>query len=205
MDRSMRIAVIYTLMNILSVPALSSALEPLEAVRQNVEAGIRVLEDPRYENGSHKKEQQEILWEIMQQTYDFMEFSRRVLGSDWFRFSPRQREEFVTLFSEFLGKFYLGRLQDRYNGQKINFLNQKMISRSNAQVEVEVILENMKVPLTLRVTKRSGKWKIYDLSALGINAVSNYRAQFKSVLRKESPGQIIARLKDKIAALDDES
>jgi phospholipid transport system substrate-binding protein len=55
------------------------------------------------------------------------------------------------------------------------------------------------------VTNRSGQWKVYDLSVLGINAVSNYRAQFKGILIKESPQQIIGRLKDKIALLDAKS
>ena len=111
----------------------------------------------------------------------------------------------MTVFSEFLGKFYLGKLQDRYSGQKVNFLRQQMISSSRALVDIEVIWKKVKVPLTLRLTNRSGKWKVYDLSALGINAVSNYRAQFKSVLAKDSPQQIIGQLKDKIAALDEKS
>ena len=80
-----------------------------------------------------------------------------------------------------------------------------MISNSRARVEIEVTWKKLKVPLSLRMTNRSGKWKVYDLSALGINAVSNYRAQFKSILSKESPKQIIGRLKDKIADLDDKS
>jgi phospholipid transport system substrate-binding protein len=63
----------------------------------------------------------------------------------------------------------------------------------------------MRVPVTLRVTNRSGKWKVYDLTALGINAVSNYRAQFKSIISKETPQQLIARLKGKIAKLDAKS
>jgi phospholipid transport system substrate-binding protein len=186
-------------------PSLLFALEPLEAVRQNIEKGIRVLEDPQYGDESRKQEQQQILWEIMQQTYDFKEFSRKVLASHWYRFSPRQRNEFVRLFSEFLGKYYLGKLQDRYTGQRINFLKQQIISSSRALVEIEVTWKKLKVPLTLRVTNRSGKWKVYDLSALGINAVSNYRAQFKSILNKESATQIIGRLKDKIAELDEKS
>jgi phospholipid transport system substrate-binding protein len=186
-------------------PVFSYAQGPLETVRQNIEKGIRVLEDPRYEDDSRKPEQQQLLWEIMQQTYDFKEFSRKVLASHWYKFSVRQRSEFVAVFSEFLGKFYLGKLQDRYSGQKVNFLRQQLISSSRALVDIEVRWKKLKVPLTLRMTNRSGNWKVYDLNALGINAVSNYRAQFKSILGKQSPRQIIGRLKDKIAELDEKS
>jgi phospholipid transport system substrate-binding protein len=198
----MRITTFFLLFIITIEPSFSFAQEPLEAVQQNIDKGISVLEDPQYEADSRKAEQQQILWEIMQQTYDFEEFSRKVLGSHWNNFSARQRDQFVKLFSEFLGKFYLGKLQDRYSGQKVNYLRQQMISNSRALVEVEVLWRNLKVPVQLRVTNRSGQWKVYDLSVLGINAVSNYRAQFKGILIKESPQQIIGRLKDKIAELD---
>ena len=186
-------------------PSLLFAQEPLEAVRQNIESGIGVLEDPQYQDDSRKQEQHEILWEIMQQTYDFKEFSRRVLGSHWYKFSRRQREEFVKVFSEFLGKYYLGQLQDRYSGQKVSYLRQRIIDDSKALVEIEVTWKKVTVPVELRLTRRSGKWKVYDLSVLGINAVNNYRAQFKSILKRESPPQIIARIKNKIEKLDEES
>ena len=75
-------------------PSVSLALEPLEAVQQNIEKGIRVLEDPQYADESRKPEQMQILQDIMQQTYDFEEFSRKVLGSGWYKFSQRQRVEF---------------------------------------------------------------------------------------------------------------
>jgi len=105
----------------------------------------------------------------------------------------------------FLGKFYLGRLQDRYNNQKVIYLGQQIISKSRALVEVEVHWRNLKVPVELRMTNLSGRWKVYDLSVLGINAVNNYRAQFKSILSRETPQQIIARIEDKIAELDEKS
>lgn len=190
---------------ILLIPAVAFALEPLEAVRQNIENGIRVLEDPQYDDESRKAEQQKVLWEIMKETYDFRVFSQKVLGSYWYRFSARQRDDFVKVFSEFLGKFYLAKLQDRYGGQKVDYLRQQVINDAVALVEIEVTWKKVKVPLTLRVTNRSGQWKVYDLSVLGINAISNYRAQFRSMLKKESPQQIIGRLKDKIAKLDEKS
>ena len=190
---------------IFAVPPYSFALGPLESVRQNIEKGIVVLEDPQYEDDARKPEQMQKLREVMEQTYDFEEFSRKVLSSSWYKFSEPQRAEFVNVFSEFLAKFYLAKLQNRYSGQKVNFLSQKMISDSRALVKVEIIWLKMSVPVTLRVTNRSGKWKVYDLTAFGINAVSNYRAQFKSMITKESPRQIIARLKDKIAKLDAKS
>jgi len=190
---------------IFTAPSFLYGQEPLEALQQGIDKAISVLEDPQFEDDSRKPEQLLILSEIMLQVFDFNEFSRKVLASHWYKFSAAQRNEFVTVFSQFLAKFYVGKLQKRYGGQKVIFLGQQMISSSRARVEIEVSWKNLKIPLSLRMTNRSGKWKVYDLSALGINAVSNYRAQFKSILNKESPRQIIGRLKDKIAALNEKS
>jgi phospholipid transport system substrate-binding protein len=50
--------------------------------------------------------------------------------------------------------------------------------------------------------KRRGLWKVYDIEALGISAVRNYRAQFKSLLSKETPDQVIERLKQKVEQIE---
>jgi phospholipid transport system substrate-binding protein len=189
---------------IIAVPALSSAGEPLEDLRQGVEKGIQILEDPRYEDASLKKLQQRELWEVMLQVFDFREFSRRVVASHWKKFTPRQRDEFSMSFAEFLGKFYLSRLQTRYNGQKIFYGDQRFISKSRALVEVKVLWKNVEVPVELRMKKRLDTWKVYDLSALGINAVGNYRAQFQKLLQTNSPDQVIETIKEKTRQLEED-
>jgi phospholipid transport system substrate-binding protein len=189
----------------IAAPALSSAGQPLEDLRQGVEKGIRLLEDPRYEDRDLKKEQQRKLWEVMQQVFDFREFSRRVLASHWKKFTPRQRNQFSKSFAEFLGKFYLGRLQTRYNGERVDYVGQKLISNTKALVEIGVLWKNVKVPVKLRMKKKLGTWKVYDISVLGINAVSNYRAQFQSLLQKNTPNEVIASLKEKILVLEEDS
>lgn len=201
----MRKTTIFFLLMIAAAPSLSFAQQPLEALRQGIAKGIRVMEDPQFEDASRKGAQQQKLREIMVELFDFKEFSKRVLGSYWNKFSPWQRDEFVNIFSEFLGKFYLGRLQNRYDGQRLNYRGQQMIGMSRALVEIEVLWRNLKIPVQLRMTNRSGQWKVYDLNVFGINAVSNYRAQFQWILSKESPQQIIGRLKEKVAELDEKS
>ena len=185
-----------------AVPTFTYAGEPLEDLRRGIDRGIQILEDPRYEDASSKKVQQQKLWEIMLQLFDFKEFSRRVLASHWKTFTPQQQNEFSQAFAEFLGKFYLGRAQDRYNGEKIFYLNQKIISKSRALVDIKVLWKNVEVPVELRMIKKHGTWKVYDLSALGVSAVSNYRAQFNWILRSKTPDQVIAGIKEKIRHLD---
>ena len=205
MDRIIRITVFVIVFLFATTPLFSIAQDPLKTVQQNIESGISVLEDPRYQDTSRKQEQQKVLYEIMLQTYDLRLFSRKVLGRHWHRFSQSQKNEFVKVFSEFLGKYYLGQLQRRYSGQRINYLRQRIISNSRAMVEIEVVWRKLKIPVTLHLSNRTGKWKVYNLSFLGISAVRNYRAQFNWILKRKSPQQVIAYIKNKIAKLDKKS
>ena len=187
---------------LVTLPVLAHAQQPLEDLRQEVEKGIQVLEDARFKDASMKKIQQQKLWEVMQQIFDFQEFSRRVLASHWKRFTPEQRDEFSQRFAEFLGKFYLSRVQRRYNGEKVFYVSQKLISESRALAEIKVLWKDVEIPVELRMKKSNGTWKVYDLTALGINAVANYRAQFHGILKKQTPEEVIEALKAKIRQLD---
>jgi len=181
---------------------LSHAQQPLDDLRAGVEKGIQILEDSRFKDASRKKIQQQKLWEVMQQIFDFREFSRRVLASHWQKFTPEQRDTFSLAFAEFLGKFYLSRLQRRYNGEKVLYVGQKLISESRALAEIKVLWKNVEVPVELRMKKSDGTWKVYDLTALGINAVANYRAQFHWILKNQTPEEVIETLQARIRHLE---
>jgi phospholipid transport system substrate-binding protein len=201
----MRLFTYICLYLLIAAPALASAGGPLEDLRRGVDRGIQILEDSRYKDNSLQSDQQQKLWEVMQKTFDFSEFSRRVLASHYKNFTPQQRDEFSRTFAEFLGKFYLSRLQRRYNGEKIFYIDEKLVSESRALIAIEVLWKKVKVPVELRMIKKDGTWKVYDLTALGINAVANYRAQFQRILQDSSPDRVIDIVREKIRALQKDS
>ena len=185
-------------MTLIGTPVPALAEQPLEALQRGIDQGISILEDPQYQDNSQWNEQAQKLWEVTREIFDFKEFSRRILASHWKKFSSRQREEFVELIGEFLGKLNMRKLQEKYNGEKIFYVDQKLISKSRALVEIKVLWKNLEVPVNLRMKKSHGKWKVYDLSALGISVVSSYRAQLHQILQEKSPQAVIEIFKEKI-------
>jgi phospholipid transport system substrate-binding protein len=185
-----------------AAPVLALGEQPLEALQRGIDKGISVLQDPQYQDDSQKTEQAQKLWQVIQEIFDFKEFSRRVLASHWKNFSSRQRDEFVELMGEFLGKPNLRKLQSRYNGETVLYIDQKLMSKTRALVEIKVLWKNLEVPVKLRMKSKHGKWKVYDLSALGISAVSSYRAQLHQVLQKKSPEEVIEIFKEKIRRIE---
>jgi phospholipid transport system substrate-binding protein len=187
---------------LIAIPALADGDQPIEALQKGVEAGFRVLKNPEFSDADRKEAQQQKLRIIFEQLFDFRVFSKKVLASNWKNFTAPQREEFVRVFTEFLGKFYLGKLQEKYKDERLIYVGQEMISATRALVNIKVVWKGQKIPVDLRMIKRKGLWKVYDIQVLGISAVRNYRAQFQSILRKETPGQVIERLKQKIEQIE---
>ena len=145
---------------------------------------------------------QKQLWHILQQLFDFETFSKRVLASHWKDFSNRQRRIFIISFGEFLGKFYLGKVQEKYIDESVKYEDQQFISRTRALVNILIVWRNREIPVELRLHQRKGIWKVYDLQVFGISAVENYRVQFHSILTRETPEQVIERLREKIEQIE---
>ena len=185
-----------------AIPILADGNQPIEALQKGVEEGLRILANPEFKDSDRKDIQQQKLRIILEQLFDFHEFSRQVLASNWKKFTPTQREEFVRVFTEFLGKFYVSKLQEKYKDERLIYVSQEMISARRALVRIKVVWKAQEVPVDLQMIRRKGLWKVYDIHLLGISAVRNYRAQFKSLLRKETPAQVIELMKAKIKEID---
>jgi phospholipid transport system substrate-binding protein len=184
------------------MPALADGDQPIDALRKGVEAGLQILKDPELNVPERKNAQLQQLRIILEQLFDFQEFSRQVLASNWKDFTPAQREAFVRVFTEFLGKFYMGKLQEKYKNESLIYVGQEMKSAARALVSTKVVWKGQEIPVDLGMIKRRGLWKVYDIQMLGISAVRNYRAQFKSLLSKESPAQVIKRMQERISEID---
>ncbi len=182
----------------LSTPSVSHSEQPIVVLQKSINTGIAILEDPQYQDATKKGRQQEILCETTWEAFDFKEFSKRVLGSNWRNFTSSQRRQFINVFSEFLCKYYITRLQERYTGEKVIYLSQHSLADSRALVKVNVLWKGVEVPVEVRMLKRNDTWKVYDIIVLGVSSVRNYRAQFQTILLKQSPTQVIGLIKNRI-------
>jgi phospholipid transport system substrate-binding protein len=201
-DMLMRTLLILCFLVLAASPLLAYGDEPIETLRKGVQEGLQILQGPKFSDQELKEAQQQKLRLILEQLFDFHEFSRRVLAANWNKFSPSQRETFVGVFTEFLGKFYMGKLQEKYKDERLIFESQEFKSSSRALVHIKVVWKGKKIPIDLLMIKRKGLWKVYDIQFLGISAVRNYRAQFKSLLSKETPDQVIERMREKIRKIE---
>ena len=198
----MKKALVSVVMILVEFSSFAYAEQPLDTLQKLIDQGITILNDPIYKDTAQKDNQRQQLSEILNQIVDFKEFCRRALASNLLKFTPEQLNEFTKLFARFVTVYYLSMLQDNYTNEKVILTRQNLISPSKAVVQMTVFWNNVEIPVQIKMVRRGDSWKAYDIFGLGISVVRFYGAQFQEILRKETPDQIINRLKLKIRKIE---
>jgi phospholipid transport system substrate-binding protein len=185
-------------MLVAAAPA-AEASQPIDVLRQSIDEGLRILNDPACHISECKTLQKERLRRLLYRDFDFTEFSRRVLAHKWNLFSEAQRLDFTEAFSRFLAEHYLSRLQQNYRDEKFLLHAQTLIAADRAVVRSGVVWMNRELSVDVRMHSAGGTWKVYDVVVIGVSAVQIYRAQFQHLLRTRSPAQVIELVKKRIA------
>lgn len=176
----------------------AESLSPLETLKGPINQIVAILNDPGYKTQGQKSIQRDKIWEVVRPLFDFTEISRRTIGENWTKFSKEEQTRFTNVFSEFLGNTYIDKMQGEYHNEKIVFLSE-LVRGPIALARTKLKRESLEIPIDYRMKQEDGIWKVYDiLVENGVSLVKNYRVQFKSILQKETPAQLIERLEKKL-------
>ncbi|ACL06113.1 MlaC/ttg2D family ABC transporter substrate-binding protein [Desulfatibacillum aliphaticivorans] len=180
-----------------SAPAL--AADPaLEAVKAPLDKAMAVLNDPQFKDGQNAEKQRELLWDCIEEVFNFVEVAKRSVGRNWKKFTPEERKDFTDIFSRVLGDAYLSRIQTGYEGDTIDYLGVEAGSKDDKAVVQTVIQRpGMQIPVDYSMLNKKGKWEVYDVKIEGISLVKNYRSQFDKKLMNMKPADLIQELKEK--------
>ena len=179
--------------------AVNKSMGPMETLQGSFNQIITILNDPSYKAGQEKVAQRNKIWRIARPIFNFDEISRRVVGKPWNNFSPDEKKRFSVVFSNFLGFTYIDKLQGEFNQVQIDFAKE-LVRGSKAIVRTRLRRKNLEIPIDYRMHRVDESWKIYDiLLEDGLSLVKNYRVQFTSILKDNTPAQLIEQLERKLA------
>ena len=137
---------------------------------------------------------------VINEIFDYKELSRRTLGREWKKFKPEQQTEFIDLFSRVLENVYADRIL-AYTHEQIDFGKETELKKGRVEVESYIItLDNKKVPLFYRMTQKGDQWRVYDVVIEGVSMIKNYRGQFRDILSKKKPEDLLQTLRKKTKA-----
>ncbi len=182
---------------LLTLPVQVLAGDARDTVKIQIDKMLSRMQSPEFKALDHGAKVKDIR-SIVNEVFDWQELSRRTLGRDWKKFSPDQQKEFVTLFSELLENVYADRIL-AYTREKIEFGKETELKKGRVEVESWIItLDGKKIPLNYRLTQKSGQWRVYDVVIEGISMVKNYRKQFRQILSKKKPEDLLQTLRSKV-------
>jgi len=183
-------------MLVIALPLQVFGATAKETVEEKVQMVVSLLGSPDFKQKPKDTQITEIRG-IVNEVFDYTELSRRCLGRGWKQLNDAQQKEFVELFSELLEKTYADRLL-AYTSEKINFGRETELRKGQVEVESAIITtDNKEVPLNYRMIDKSGQWRVYDVIIEGISMVQNYRDQFREILAKKTPEDLLQVLRDK--------
>ena len=176
----------------------AAAVSPMEALKIPIETVLGLLKDPKYKDPAHRQQQRNKILEITHKLFDFTEMSKRALARNWKSFSPQEQLQFVDVFADHLSNTYMDKVQGEYKGETIVFLNQEMLTDGKALVTTKVEREPSPISVDYSMLIVDNQWRVYDVNIEGVSLIKNYRTQFDQILTKETPVQLIERLKKKV-------
>ncbi len=182
---------------VLIIPAQGLASEAKEVVEAEVNKILAVLGDPAFKQKSREQKIAHI-GSIIKEIFDFRELSRRTIGREWKKMSDEQQTEFTELFSKLLEDVYADRLL-AYSDEKISFGKTKELKKGRVEVASSILMSNgNSAELNYRCIQKDGQWKVYDVVIEGISMIKNYRSQFRPILSKGGPEELLKVMRKKV-------
>lgn len=175
-----------------------AAEAPRQLVQETSERMLTMLKSERESIQKNPDRLYQLVREIVLPHFDFEQMSRLVLGKNWRRATPEQRERFVKEFQTLLIRTY-GTALNEYWDQKIVYL--PMRKEPNAQ-EVTVRTEVQRsgappIPIDYSMQLENGQWKVYDVVIQGVSLVTNYRTSFSSEISQGGFDQLLKKLAER--------
>lgn len=177
-------------------PSRSSAGAPTEQIRASVDRVLAILRNSQLKSPAKTKERRDLLRQAISSRFDFTEMARRSLGSQWRRLAPKEKEEFVLLFTDLLERAYLDRIES-FNNENIVYMREN-VDHNFAEVGSRIVTQKgEEYSINYKAYLVNGEWKVYDVVVENISLVNNYRSQFSRIVANSSYEELVRRMKEK--------
>ncbi len=177
---------------------------PRQVLEKGVDEVLSILNNPEYKGESQRKQRDERLFEKARELFDFNSFAMGALGRSWQRFSPIQREAFISYFSRLIGETYFAKIEgEALADLSVKYVSEELLAstksgRQRADIFTEVSHNGVITPVDYRMLKPpDGVWKIYDVKIEGVSLLGNYREQYRERFM-ESPDDLIREVREKV-------
>jgi len=181
---------------LLGMTSEAMAGPPTDQLRGSIDAVLKILSDPGLKKETKVVERRRAVRVVANDVFDFGEISRRSLAAHWPPRTPAERQEFVALFGDLLENAYISKIEG-YSGEKILYVGE-VADGGLAVVKTRIVTrQGTEIPVDYRMFQQGERWRAYDVNIEGISLVSNYRAQFNTIITRSGYPDLVVKLKAK--------
>lgn len=197
MIRRLSIAATAVLMLMLMAAPVRAKQTPTDTIRQTVNEILDIVKNPEIHDPAKRPALLKAIEDKVTTIFDFTEFSARTVGPKWRQFTDDQKKRFVDAFSSLLRATYIEKV-DGYDGEQVNYIGEISNAKGDkAEVQTTLRMKEKEVPVSYRLLDKDGVWKIYDVRIEKVSLIENYRGQFKEILLKGDPEELIGKVEAK--------
>ena len=165
------------------------------SVRSMLEEVVKIQNDPGLAGNEMKNTRRELIRRIILKNFDFGEMAMEALGPEqWKALAGSQRSEFRSVFQDLFLDSYSRLVLDFLKKEKIEFGSEEA-SRGKTIVRTAIQRLGDRIPVDYLVADRNSRWLISDVTIDGVSIVQNYRKSFSRVIRQESFGGLLRRMR----------
>jgi phospholipid transport system substrate-binding protein len=177
---------------------------PTDQLRGATDRVLKVLQDPALKEPAKVDARRQQIRTIADQIFDWRETGKRALARHWQARSPKEQEEFSTLFADLIERSYIGKIE-QYSGERIEYVGET-VDGDQVTVHTKLITKaNTEIPIDYRMQKEGDRWRAYDVVIENVSLVSNYRSQFNRIIVQSGYPALLSKLKAKESEVEFES
>ena len=130
---------------------------------------------------------------------DFEGFARGSLGKTWATLGPGEQRRFKETLQRLLESHYMNRPSSIFDERKVAVEGAK-VTGERADVPLTVERKDVDVAVVVKLRRAGAGWIAEDVVIDGLSLLEDYRAQFRSYLKKHTVRELIARLDSRAKA-----
>ena len=160
-------------------------------IQQIADHAIQILRNP---NGSLDQREAQFR-DLLAQGFDLDFISRFVLGKYWRRASADERQDYQTLFREYILKTYSRRLGG-YSGETFQIRGARPAGKQDVMVSTLIVQPNgPSISADWRVRVYGNGYRIIDIMVEGISMALTQRDEFSTVVRSQGMQGLLQALR----------
>ncbi len=167
--------------------------DPGPVVMEAVNQVLTVLRDAKAPEADKRAR----VYALVEGRIDFEGMSRRILAVDWKSLDQAQRTRFQDLFKQLLLDSYWVQMR-KYKDEKAEYVTAILEGDSEATVDTIIVSGNLEIPVTYRMEKLNGKWMAYDILVESLSLTSNYRNEYRNVIKSKGIDGLFERMQAQI-------